>query len=178
MAGRSTQPLGSMRYSVVPINEGHVTGFHAALDYVARERSYLAFLEAPPLEETRKFVLENLKNNNPAYVAIAEQTVAGWCDVIRIPRDTLRHCGMLGIALLPAFRGAGLGRQLMEATITAAWDRDFTRIELTVREDNVRAIALYKRLGFELEGVRRNGFRVDGQYRNVLSMALLKDHAA
>jgi RimJ/RimL family protein N-acetyltransferase len=48
-----------------------------------------------------------------------------------------------------------------------------TRVELTVREDNRRAIALYKKFGFVAEGVKRNGFRVDGRYYNVISMAVL-----
>jgi len=82
---------------------------------------------------------------------------------------------VLGVALVPEFRGKGIGARLMRKAIAAAWKRKFTRVELAVREDNRPAIALYKRLGFELEGVRRNAFRVDGKYRNLLAMALLKE---
>jgi RimJ/RimL family protein N-acetyltransferase len=42
--------------------------------------------------------------------------------------------------------------------------------------ENLRAIALYKRLGFEADGLRRNAVRVDGKYYNVRTMALLKDY--
>jgi hypothetical protein len=38
----------------------HIEGFHRALDCVARERKHLAFLEAPPLDSTRKFVWRRL----------------------------------------------------------------------------------------------------------------------
>jgi hypothetical protein len=34
----------------MPIAEAHISGFRAALDSVARELRFLAFLEAPPLE--------------------------------------------------------------------------------------------------------------------------------
>jgi hypothetical protein len=35
-----------------PISEEDVGGFHACIDAVARERKYLAFVQAPPLENT------------------------------------------------------------------------------------------------------------------------------
>lgn len=166
-----------MEYAIVPIDESHVAGFHAALDAVAREKKYLAFLEAPPVEEIRKFILGQIEGRNPAFVALVKGEVAGWCDVTRRPRESRRHCGLLGMALLPAYRGGGIGRALMQAAIACAWEREFTRIELDVREDNVRAIALYKRLGFEVEGVKRNSLRVDGEYYDALLMSLLKEGA-
>jgi ribosomal protein S18 acetylase RimI-like enzyme len=82
------------------------------------------------------------------------------------------HCGTLGIGLLPDFRGRGIGRRLMQQTIDAAFG--LTRIELTVREGNVNAIALYKSLGFETEGLHRNAVCIEGRYENLYSMALLR----
>ena len=166
-----------MNLKIVPISERYIEGFHDTLDHVAREKRYLAMLKAPPLKETRAFVRNNIKHRNPQFVAVAGGEVVGWCDIARNPRDTMRHCGMLGIGLLPGYRGKGIGVELMKKTIETAWSRRFTRIELTVREDNLNAIALYKGLGFQLEGVRRNAFRVDGKYANIIAMALLKEEA-
>ena len=39
----------------VPTAEFHIPGLHAALDEVAKERRYLAFLGAPPFAATREF---------------------------------------------------------------------------------------------------------------------------
>jgi ribosomal protein S18 acetylase RimI-like enzyme len=80
----------------------------------------------------------------------------------------------LGIGLLPEFRGKGIGRRLMQRTIDAAFALGLTRIELTVREENVNAIALYKSLGFEVEGLHRKAACIEGQYENLYSMALLR----
>ena len=33
----------------------HIESFHRTLDFVARERRYLSFLEAPPIELTRAY---------------------------------------------------------------------------------------------------------------------------
>jgi hypothetical protein len=54
-----------------PIAQDHIDGFHRALDIVARERRYLAFLEAPPIESTRAFVLDNIKRGSPQFVAVS-----------------------------------------------------------------------------------------------------------
>jgi hypothetical protein len=63
---------------IVPIAQGHIEGFHRALDIVARERRYLAFLEAPPIEATRAFVLDNIKRGHPQFVAVtAGESSAG-----------------------------------------------------------------------------------------------------
>ena len=166
-----------MKYRIVPTREVHIKSLHKALDRVARERKYIGYLKAPPLTESRKYIRGNIKDRNPQFVALAGDEVIGWCDITRIPRDTAKHCGILGIALVPEFRGHGIGARLMQKTIATAWARKFTRIELTVREDNRNAIALYGRLGFKIEGVRRNAFLVDGNYQNVLAMALLRDSA-
>jgi RimJ/RimL family protein N-acetyltransferase len=162
-------------YQIVPIAERHIPSFRAAVDAVARERKYLAFLEAPPLEEITRFVLGNLERGYPQFVVLSRRMVAGWCDVIpNRTRVIYSHGGTLGIGLLPKFRGRGIGRRLMQPTIDAAFAFGLTRIELTVREGNVNAIALYKSLGFEVEGRHRNAVCIEGEYENLYSMALLK----
>jgi len=62
----------------------------------------------------------------------------------------------------------------MRRTIDAAFAFGLTRIELTVREGNLNAIALYKSLGFEAEGMHRMAVRIEGEYENLYSMALLR----
>jgi len=108
-----------MEFAIVPIAPEHIQGFRAAVDIVAREKKYLAFLEAPPLEETTKFVLNNIEQKNPQFVVLSDGDVVGWCDVLRNTQRTVySHCGTLGIGLLPEFRSRGIGRQLMQTTTT------------------------------------------------------------
>jgi ribosomal protein S18 acetylase RimI-like enzyme len=166
-----------LKYRIVQIAEKHVASFHAALDSVARERKHLAMLKAPPLAETRKFIRGNIKARNVQLVALVSGDVVGWCDIVRPPRETMKHCGVLGLGVLSGYRGQHLGRELMTAAIARAWKRSISRIELTVREDNLPAINLYAQLGFEVEGLRRRALRVDGEYVNLVAMALLRDNA-
>jgi ribosomal protein S18 acetylase RimI-like enzyme len=157
---------------IVPITQDH--GFHRALDIVARERRYLAFLEAPPIEATRTFVLDNIKRGHPQFVAVsANSEVVGWCDVTPMSRPTQVHRGVFGIGLLPQFRGRGIGTKLIQTALAAARAYGLHRVELTVREHNTGAIELYKKAGFAIEGVQRDAVFVDDVYENVICMAVV-----
>ena len=164
-----------MEHRIVPITDALIPGFHAVLDAVARERRYLSFLEAPPLEETSAWVRADVRRGFPHFVALVGDRVVGWCDISPIPRPVQAHCGVLGIGILEQYRRKGIGPALMLATLGKARDMGLTRVELTVRERNTHATALYESLGFRHEGRQRNAVRIDGVYENFLSMAILFD---
>ncbi len=164
-----------MPIEIVPIREEHVEGFHGLLDQVAREKRYLLFLEAPPLENVRAFVLKSMPGPNIQFVALDGGSVVGWCDVIRLDRPTTRHAGRLGVGLPPAYREKGLGARLISAVLDEARARGIIRVELHVRADNPRAIRLYEKLGFRHEGRLVRDVKIDGHYYDSLVMAVLLD---
>jgi ribosomal protein S18 acetylase RimI-like enzyme len=77
------------------------------------------------------------------------------------------------MGLLPQFRGQGIGKRLMVQSLAAARAIGLQRVELMVRENNAIAIALYRKVGFEIEGVQRNAILLDGSYENMILMAVL-----
>lgn len=162
-----------LHYQIVPITEKHIEGFCAAVDSVARERKYLAFLEGPSLEMSRAFVLESLQGNWPHFVAISEEKIVGWCDIVSLHRHVFVHSGALGIGVLSLYRGQGIGQALMCSALEKAKSIGLTRIELTVRENNKPAIALYEKFCFVVEGLHRNAVLIGIEYENLISMALL-----
>jgi putative acetyltransferase len=90
------------------------------------------------------------------------------------PMVRRRHAMLLGICVARAAHGRGVGSALM-AALTDYADRwvGALRIELTVWADNERAIHLYRKFGFEVEGrMRAYGFR-DGRYDDAVAMARL-----
>jgi RimJ/RimL family protein N-acetyltransferase len=79
----------------------------------------------------------------------------------------------LGMWVLPEWRGRGGGRALIEALLDAV-PPGAHKVELEVFPDNDAAIALYRSLGFEEEGLRRDHHRrEDGTLRSALLMARL-----
>jgi len=164
-----------MSIEIVPIERRHIGGFREVLDSVARERRYLAFLEAPPAERVRRFVLSNLKSGTAQFVALDGERVVGWCDVTPKGHETLRHSGTLGMGVAATHRGQRVGTRLMAAALDAAAANGLSRVELMVRADNVPAIALYQRFGFATEGSCRRYMRVDDEWFDALLMAKTGD---
>jgi RimJ/RimL family protein N-acetyltransferase len=162
-----------MEVKITQIAAEYVEGFHRAVDFVARERKYLAFLEAPPLDRTRQFVMNNIAKGYPQFVAVAGGEVVGWRDVIPKSRPIHAHSGVLGMGLLPPFRGQGHGAALIQATLSEARRVGLVRFELTVHADNERAIALYKTVGFKKEGTMKNAALIDGHYTDLILMAIV-----
>src|SRR2546423_13629355 len=91
--------------AIVPLALGHIESFHRALDIVSRGRRYLSFLEAPPLDQARAFVVDRLERGDPGYVAIVRDEVVGWCDITWHDRPIHAHRGTLGMGIIPAYRG-------------------------------------------------------------------------
>ena len=162
-----------MNYQIVPIAQQHIKAFNNAVGIVAREKKYLAFLDAPSLESTVDFVYRNIDADYPHLVVMADEELVGWCDIIPYIQEASSHVGVLGIGLLPEYRGMGIGKELMLSTIAKAQNKGITRVELSVREHNQNAIALYKKLGFVQEGISRNAIKIDGLYEDTIEMALI-----
>lgn len=160
--------------SIVPTAECHFEGLRQTLDTVAREKKYLAFLNAPPPEEAFVFFRNIVTNDLCQFVALQDGEVVGWCDVLPVLGEARVHVGTLGIGLIPRARHLGIGAKLLEATIARAWQKNLSRIELTVRTDNANAKALYERFGFVVEGVNRAAFCVDGDFFDAYAMALIR----
>ena len=170
----SARTLGVMRTTIVPIREEHAESFRECLDTVAREKRYLALIEALPLEKIRGFVHESVLNDAVQFVALDGQRVIGWADVFPHWAHAIAHCGSLGMGVHPSYRRQGLGTLLLEACIAKAWRKGLTRIELEARADNSAAIALYSKVGFEHEATKRRAMRFDGVYYDAAQMRLLR----
>jgi len=158
---------------ISPIRAELVESFRRCLDSVARERRFLCFLEAPPLESCRAFITSNIANGVPQWVALHPGEVVGWCDVEPLAHEGFKHCGRLGMGVHKDSRGRGIGRRLIEQTLDHARQRGLERVELEVFASNAVAIRLYEQVGFVIEGTKRKVRKIDGVYEDVVCMALL-----
>ncbi len=172
-AAANSAPDQPVAYVLVPLARTHIAGFHAALDSVAREGRYLAIQAAPTLARTRRFVLDSLANGAVHIVALAHHEVVGWCDLRPKSTVTLAHSALLGMGVMQGHRGRGIGARMLAMSLEMAGERGLRRAELIVRADNLAAIALYRRFGFEVEGVCKRYMQVAGVDHDALLMARL-----
>ena len=82
----------------------------------------------------------------------------------------------LHIMVAPEWQGRGVGTYAVEAMLRHAFlDLGLRRVELSVLADNVRARALYAKVGFKEEGIKRDARYKNGSYHDLHIMALLKE---
>jgi putative acetyltransferase len=124
---------------------------------------------------SRLEMLQRVEPRDCKLVAVAGGDIVGMAG-LHTTNTSLRrsHVRLLGIGLAQEWQGRGLGRRLMERLLDWAdhW-AGVLRIELFVHEDNERAIALYRDLGFVEEGRHRAYALKNGRYIDSLSMARL-----
>ncbi len=88
------------------------------------------------------------------------------------PLECNRHVlHVQGLAVDPAARRRGVARQLLGAAAEEAGRRGATKLGLRVLGGNTSARALYASAGFEVEGVLRAEFRLDGRFVDDVLMA-------
>jgi len=77
---------------------------------------------------------------------------AGTEDWAGIPVER-RQGHVVGVFVRPEYRGTGLTKALFDAGLEWAWGRGVERVRLLVHEENGRAGAFYRKMGFVPSGV-------------------------
>ena len=113
-----------------------------------------------PVPWSRESFWREASNEHTCYVLVCDETAAE-------PVIGYAGCWILAgeaqitnVAILPAYRGRGIGTQLMAAVIAAAKERGATAMTLEVRPSNAPALARYHHYGFREAG-RRKGYYSD-----------------
>lgn len=127
------------------------------------------------LEQEQSFINSKLNSQKGIFItAEIDGKPIATCGLEGSNRKRLQHVANLAIAVKKEYWGIGIGKKLIEASIAWAKDNGISRITLTVDTVNYRAISLYTKLGFEVEGTFRNDKKLaDGSYTNGYAMALL-----
>lgn len=129
-------------------------------------QSTFMLLEPGEREDTPDRLRERLQAQGAAggfdLVAAGPDTLAGWLSVEVLPYHRASRTGYVVMGVDAAAAGQGIGRALLAEAIAEARRRGLRRLELTVMTDNLRAIDLYLRSGFQVEGRRRQALVRDG----------------
>ena len=135
---------------------------------VAEERIFIG--TEPPIDRDRRLrrwrdILEHPKET--MFVAVADGRVIGNGGV------EWKGVSDIGMALLPEWRGKGIGSALLEAMIGWAEDNGSHKASLKVWPHNQGAIALYEKFAFEREGyLKRHYRRSNGEVWDCIIMGL------
>jgi L-phenylalanine/L-methionine N-acetyltransferase len=126
-----------------------------------------------PLEYTRERFTARAQEHT--FVALVDGRVVGHLGLHIVENPRRRDVGDFGMAVHDDYQGRGVGSALLATMIDLAdnW-LGLRRIELEVWTDNARAIHLYKKFGFEIEGTGRQYARRAGELVDAHFMARLR----
>lgn len=113
----------------------------------------------------RRFFTRDLDPRD-VLVAVADATGVGYVQLgAPTPLPSNSHVlEIQGLAVIPGHHRQGIGRQLLLAAIDEARARGARRLRARVLSTNHGARELYSSAGFEIEGVLREEFLIDGMY--------------
>jgi RimJ/RimL family protein N-acetyltransferase len=123
--------------------------------------------------------INSFKNerNSRLLLAVVNDEIVGSLSFKNHQKERLKHSGEMSISLIPTFCNKGIGSKLLEFFFDWIINTQISRVYLEVVENNTIAIKLYKKFGFEVEGILRNAVMIDGKYHNNLIMGkLIEEH--
>jgi putative acetyltransferase len=161
----------------ITIRRAEPGDFELVCEVFADESAYSGTLQTPfpSVDDWRKRMATPAEGDY-LLLAFVDGEIAGHAGVHPVGKSPRRaHARMLGMAVHSRFQGKGVGTALMQALIDLAdkW-LPVTRLELTVFTDNKRAIALYERFGFVMEGTHKSYALRDGRYADTFAMARVR----
>ncbi len=120
------------------------------------------FMASPsmPLQDFRKFKWHN--NWKRTLVYEENGKILGFLSYAGYSGRKNPVVELVVLAVHPSQWGKGTARQLVER-LFEMFSGKKSKAELSVTEDNARAIAFYQKMGFECEGERKNNFLRDGK---------------
>lgn len=87
--------------------------------------------------------------------------------------EKVKHIGYITTGLIEDYQQQGFATKMFDEAINWARRRGLRRLELTVLTHNNPAINLYEKMGFMIEGIKRESISMDGLYHDELYMAKL-----
>ncbi|MGA4721500.1 GNAT family N-acetyltransferase [Fictibacillus nanhaiensis] len=112
--------------------------------------------------------------NSIMLIAEIDSKIIGIATINSSQKERTKHVGTLGIVVSETYTGLGLGKVLMNELLEWARLNGITKkISLVTNENNAKAIELYKKLGFEEEGLLKLDNYIKGTYQNTVVMGLL-----
>jgi len=109
--------------------------------------------------------------NSLLLVAFMAGKAAGFLAAIGGERNRLKHSALLALGVLREYWSQGIASGMLGQVIAWAPGNGVRRLELTVHTTNERAVSLYRKFGFEVEGTRRCSLLIDGAFKDEYLMS-------
>jgi len=149
-----------------------LSGLVDVIREVAEEGTYIEAESVADLLDHEEVILRHNKvRSRMVFVACVDDEVVGWVHLDLPEMDKLAHTAVLTVGLLPTYRGHGIGSALLERGVRWAADHEFEKLYNSVPATNEAAITFLEDRGWEVEAVREDHYRIDGEYVDEMMLA-------
>lgn len=162
------------------IREANIEDAENVIEYIKIVSDETDFLISDSSERNftvkkEKEFLQNIQNSilEKMFLCEIENKIVGICSIEGVNKIRIKHRVDLAITVLKNYWGNKIGEKLIDYAIEYCKSNSIKKIELTVRIDNERALKLYKKFGFEIEGEIKKFIYFGGNYYNCYFMGLL-----
>lgn len=114
-----------------------------------------------------------LAERSNLFVAQLHNEIVGYLIVKGEEPARIAHRGYVVIGIKEGCRGQGIGTALFQAALDWAKTNGLRKLELTVIKTNDAAVKLYEKVGFEVEGVKKNSLCIDGKFVDEYLMGIV-----
>lgn len=138
----------------------------AFLKQVGQETDNLTFggEGLPFTSEEEAAYISRIENSCDEIMLVAKVNgkIVGDASLSRLPRR-MKHRGDVGVSVLQEYWGKGIGSQLLAEILKFAKEQSFEIVDLQVRSDNLQAIRLYEKFGFQKIGQHPAFFKIGNE---------------
>ncbi|WP_028856271.1 GNAT family N-acetyltransferase [Psychrilyobacter atlanticus] len=114
--------------------------------------------------EVTKSIIKRKLEDSFMYVAEEEDKLVGFLTGQRGSANRIKHTAYIVIGILGGHHRKGIGRKLFEELEKWSGKNNIKRLELTVMTHNEKAVNLYKKMGFKIEGLKEHSILMDGKF--------------
>ncbi len=142
------------------------------INSVADEKDLIANEGIKDIDRFGKQTVEQVRSGNWIFMVVEmDGAIIGHSNLQIGYLTKNKHTAYIATLLLKGFRNLGIGTAIMKIVAEAAKEVDIEKLYLSVFSSNTRAINFYKKCGFEIEGVLKKQFLIDGKYVDEIYMA-------
>lgn len=123
--------------------------------------------------DTTAMVIDQSSQSGVFFGAFADQQMCGYLLLQGSTLQKIQHSAQIVVAVDATYRHQGIGQRLLTTALEYAQDQGLHRLELSVIPENTVAKHLYEKLGFTVEGIKKQAIQQSDGFADEMIMAKL-----
>ena len=165
-----------MNFIIEPLSKEKAQDFLILCEKIDQESNFMLLEKGERntgIMEAERLVSDISQLKVIVFVAQINDKIIGYILGIKNKIERQKHIISFSMGVVNEYQKNNIGSLLIDKMIEYSIQNSIKRIELTVRTDNDKAIRLYKRKGFEIEGTKKSSIFTNNKFYDEFMMSKL-----